>query len=233
MDTVQVAPNVWALHFPVVQAYVVRWESGAALIDSGVTGSEQAILGALRRLRVGPGWPTQLRYILLTHCHDDHAGAAAAVAAATGAAVLAGSDDAAVIRGTAQEPVPVLHNLEQEFYAAISPSVPPSPPTRVDRELSEGDELDWGEPARIMHIPGHTPGSIAVHLPDSRLVFSGDTVAVVDGRPKLGVFNVDRAGTVAAFRRLAELDFDTVCAGHREALVGGAGAALRAVAATL
>ena len=233
VNTVHVASNVWALRFPIVQAYVVRWGSGAALVDSGVAGSEQAVLGALRQLGIGPGCRTPLRQIVLTHCHGDHTGSAAVVAAATGAEVLAGLDDAPVIRGLRPEPTPVLPDFEGELFAAISPSVPPSPPTEVDRELSEGDSLDWGEPARILHVPGHTPGSLAVHLPASRFLFAGDTVAVVGGRPMLGVFNVDRALTVAAFRRLATLDVDTICAGHREVLVGGADAAMRAAAAAV
>lgn len=49
-----------------------------------------------------------------------------------------------------------------------------------------------------------------------------------EGRPALGVFNVDRAATIESFRRLAALDVDLACLGHGDALVGNASAAPRA-----
>jgi glyoxylase-like metal-dependent hydrolase (beta-lactamase superfamily II) len=86
-----------------------------------------------------------LREIVLTHAHRDHAGSAAALAAATGARVLAGAADADAVRG----------------LAAV-------PPARVDRELADGDRLEWGgEGAGVLHVPGHTPGSIALYLPSA------------------------------------------------------------------
>jgi len=49
----------------------------------------------------------------------------------------------------------------------------------------------------------------------------------------LGVFNQNRAQTVAAFQRLAALDVETACFGHGEPISSGAGDRIREVAATL
>ncbi len=49
----------------------------------------------------------------------------------------------------------------------------------------------------------------------------------------LGVFNQDRARTVASFQRLAALDVDTACFGHGEPIDTAAGDRIREVAATL
>ena len=102
----------------------------------------------------------------------------------------------------------------------------------VDRELVDGDMLDFGGGAEILAIPGHTEGSIAIHLPSHGVLFTGDTIANV-GSVMLGTFNQDRAQTVASFRRLATLDVETACFGHGEPIASGAGTKLREVAATL
>ncbi|SFO45889.1 Metallo-beta-lactamase superfamily protein [Saccharopolyspora antimicrobica] len=96
--------------------------------------------------------------------------------------------------------------------------------------IAEGDVLDFGGGARVLSIPGHTDGSIAIRLSRSKILFAGDTIANVDGL-MLGVFNVDRAKTIESFRRLAELDTEIACFGHGDPLVGDAGAKLRAAAA--
>ncbi len=101
---------------------------------------------------------------------------------------------------------------------------------RVDRELADGDALDFGGGARVVHVPGHTDGSIAVHLPCHGVLFTGDTVAGV-GRVMPGVFNTDRARLVRSVRRLASLAPSTVCLGHGDPLTEDAAAVLGAAAA--
>jgi glyoxylase-like metal-dependent hydrolase (beta-lactamase superfamily II) len=98
-------------------------------------------------------------------------------------------------------------------------------------ELHEGDALPgWTEPVRVLHVPGHTPGAIALHLPSRGVLFPGDIVATVDGRAVLGPFNVDRKQAIASFRRLSSLEADTVCVPHGDPILTGASAAL--IAAT-
>ncbi|MBT2385061.1 MBL fold metallo-hydrolase [Streptomyces sp. ISL-11] len=227
METTQVTDNIWMFRFPVGQAYALRLPDGWALVDTGLPGYDRQILDALRDLGAAPG---DLREILLTHSHLDHTGSAAPLAAATGARVLAGTADADVIRGTAPEPPPALLDWEIPIHAAVHEQIsdiPPAPPCPVDRELADGDTLDWGERARVLHVPGHTAGGIALHLPDSGVLFTGDTIANVP-HVMLGVFNTDRPQAVASFHRQAALDVETACFGHGEPLLTGAGDALRA-----
>lgn len=228
METSRISDTIWMLRFPVGQAYAIRGSAGWALVDTGSAGFAADILDGLRTLGAHPG---DLREIVLTHSHNDHTGSAAALAAATGARVLAGAADAPVIRGEIPEPPPVLEDWERPLYETItcSPALLPAPPCPVDRELSDGDTLDWGEEVRIIHVPGHTAGSIACHLPDSGVLFTGDTIANV-GQLMLGVFNVDRKQAEASFRKQAALDVETACFGHGDPLIGGAGQALRKVA---
>ncbi|XNR93684.1 MBL fold metallo-hydrolase [Streptomyces sp. R-74717] len=108
---------------------------------------------------------------------------------------------------------------------------PGSAPTgsRVDREPADGDEIRFGSGARVVHAPGHTPGSIGIHLPHHEVLFTGGCVAGV-GQVMLGVFTIDRAQAVASFRRLAALEPATACFGHGDPLTVDAAAVLRASA---
>ena len=171
--------------------------------------------------------------IVLTHGHVDHCGSAAEVHRATGAPVDAGAGDAAAIRTGGALPPPVFEDWEVSIHQRVSVGLPDTaPPVPVNRELGDGDVLDFGGGAEILAVPGHTDGSIAIHLPRHGVLFTGDTVANV-GTVMLGVFNQDRAQTVASFKRLAALDVETACFGHGEPITSRAGAQIRHVAATL
>ncbi|AXE84033.1 Hydroxyacylglutathione hydrolase [Streptomyces sp. Go-475] len=86
-----------------------------------------------------------------------------------------------------------------------------------------------GGGAHVVHVPGHTHGSIALHLPEHGVLFTGDTVAAspVDGTVIPGVFNLDRDQVLAACARLANLDADVACFGHGDPVTARASRALR------
>lgn len=227
MDLVEVVPEqLHMLRFPIGQAYLWRDGADLTLIDAGHAGSAAAIEGAIRSLGLRP---QRLERIVLTHCHDDHIGAADELAARWGAEVLAHGLDASVIRGERPGPEPVLLDWELPLYAHALTAVPQAPPTRVDRELKDGELLGFGGGAIVVHAPGHTPGSIGVHLPAHGVLFTGDCVAGV-GQVMLGVFNVDRAEAVASFGRLAALSPSVACFGHGDPLTSDTSAALLAAA---
>ncbi|MFJ6904720.1 MBL fold metallo-hydrolase [Streptomyces griseoluteus] len=220
MDLIEVVPRLRMLRFPVGAAYLWRDGDELTLVDSGPAGAaaeiEEVLDGKLRR-------------IVLTHWHEDHTGSAAGLAARHGAEVVAHRVEAPVIRGEAAGAPPVLEEFEIPIRAGV-PALPPAPPCRVDREVADGEVLDFGGGAVVVAVPGHTDGSIAVHLPGPGVLFTGDAVASV-GRTTLGVFNTDRARAVESLHRLAALDADTAVFGHGEPVVQGAAAALRAAAA--
>ncbi|MEV7413962.1 MBL fold metallo-hydrolase [Streptomyces sp. NPDC089919] len=217
MDLVEILPRLHLLRFPIGQAYLWRDGEGDAaeltLVDAGHAGSAPEIEAAVRSLGLDPA---RLRRIVLTHCHRDHVGAAEELAERYGALVLAHRLDAPVVRGAAPVPEPVLLDWEVPLYAH-GLTCPEAPPTRVDRELADGDALGFGDGAYAVHSPGHTDGSIAVHLPRHGVLFTGDCVAGV-GQVMLGVFNTDRQRALASFRQLAELAPSVACFGHGDPL---------------
>jgi glyoxylase-like metal-dependent hydrolase (beta-lactamase superfamily II) len=120
-------------------------------------------------------------------------------------------------------------SIHQRVSVGLPDTAPPVP---VASELVDGDVLDFGGGAEVLAVPGHTEGSIAIHLPRHGVLFTGDTIANV-GTVMLGTFNQDRARTVASFRRLSALDVETACFGHGEPITSGAGDRMREVAAIL
>lgn len=226
----EITPRLHRIRFAFGQAYLWRDDDGLTLVDAGIAGSAPVIAEALRALGHDP---RRLRQVVLTHAHADHAGAAAELHAWGHVAVLAHRLDAPVVRGAVPPAEPVLLDWERPLFAQNSPQAgglvgPPSP---VDRELDDGDVLDFGGGAHVLGVPGHTDGSIALHLPRHGILFTGDAVAQLDGVPVPGVFNTDRERLLASFRALADLDVEIACFGHTDPITSGAGSALHGSAA--
>ena len=241
MELIQLTPQLHFIQFPVGHVYLWHDPDGLTLIDTGLPGSAPLIAAAIRQAGYEPA---DLRHLVLTHFHPDHIGAAADIAGWGDVEVLAHHADAPFIRAGAAGPPPDLAEWERPLFEQITsqvtspvenPAAPESPaPPRIDREVSDGDELGFGDGAVAVAVPGHTPGSVAVYLPRPQVLFAGDAAArTPDGTVICGVFNVNRAQAAASFRRLAGLDVAVACFGHGEPLTNDATAALRAAAERL
>jgi glyoxylase-like metal-dependent hydrolase (beta-lactamase superfamily II) len=231
MDVIELLPRLHLLRFPVGQAYL--WHDGddrgeLTLIDAGPAGSGAPIAEAVTALGRDP---RDVRRIVLTHFHEDHAGGAGEFAALSGAEVLAHRLDAPFVRGEVPGPEPVFEDWELPLHERAVRLLPEGDfvrPAEVT-ELAGGEVLDIGGGAQVVHVPGHTHGSIALHLPQHGVLFTGDTVAAspVDGSVIPGVFNLDRDRVLAACGRLAELDAEMACFGHGNPVTAQASRALR------
>ena len=133
------------------------------------------------------GWT--LKLIVSSHGHWDHTGDNAAVAEHTGAPIAVHPLDRAML----EDPEP----LWAPF--AIPPSVPAV-------ELAEGGEVRFGSiRLRILHTPGHTPGSVCLQASDEGLLFSGDTL-FAGGWGRVDLPGGSAEAITASLVRLSELE---------------------------
>ena len=207
VELIELRPRLQLLRFEVGQAYL--WQDGDSLtlIDTGPVGSGEAIASAVRK--VGG----ELARIVLTHAHGDHTGSAAEILQWSAPSVLAHRVEAPLIRGEQAIPPPNLLDWERPLFEQVSGHLS-APPCPVTQELEDGDVVDFGGGAQVLAIPGHTAGSIAIHLPEQKVLFTGDTVAEYNGDVIVGVFNLDHAETARSVRRLAALPVELACPGH-------------------
>ena len=105
----------------------------------------------------------RVEQIVITHAHIDHVGGAARLKKLTGAPIYMNQLD-----------LPLLEMMDvQAGWLGIAP------PEVQPPDLSAGDGLRLtvaGAPAEILHTPGHTQGSLCLHLPEQNLLLAGDTL---------------------------------------------------------
>jgi glyoxylase-like metal-dependent hydrolase (beta-lactamase superfamily II) len=106
-----------------------------------------------------------------------------------------------------EPPERVITALPREGFDVSGWRTPATEPTRL---LVEGEVVDLGDRAfEVLHVPGHTAGSIALWDPAAGLLFTGDTAALDDP-----LYAEDEEAFVASLIRLRGLPVDLVCAGH-------------------
>ena len=223
----EVAPGVEEIGLAYVNAFLL---TGAelALIDTGTSSAGRRIRERLE----AHGGTSSLRHALITHHHVDHVGPLAALAGES-VTVWAHPVDAGVIRGQKARPTPdSRHVLEKAGVWAIESFGPKAKPARVDRELTDGEEIPIGEGLIAYHTPGHTAGHMSFLMPSKRLLFVGDAAANYLGRlgPPVGIYSEDHDQVRRSIAKIAALDFDIACFGHGRTLKGNACARFRTLA---
>ncbi len=124
--------------------FLIKAPTGHVLIDGGVPANAALVEKNLRSLGVDLH---DIKWILNSQAHCDHAGAIAQLARDTGAQVIAGAaDEALLARGGRDDP-----QFADRFTYA---------PVRVDRTVRDGEALRLGDLTLTAHAtPGHTPGN--------------------------------------------------------------------------
>ncbi len=178
--------------------YLLSFGDKAALIDAG-TGRDHAQLKKNIAECIDPG--VQIQYLLLTHCHYDHAGGAGAVRQEYGCRIVAHELEAAYLEsgdslvtaaswyGSTFEPLPIDIKLAGD-QAVI--------------EVGSGEVI-------AMHCPGHSPGSLVYTARiDGELVLFGQDVH----GPLHSDLLSDEKLYLDSLAKLINLDADLLLEGH-------------------
>lgn len=151
---------------------------------------------------------------IVTHCHFDHSGGLhefdCRLGHAAEADILANPANKAVVYSGDWPKIEIVDTTLHTGFSPATYSITPAPLTGY---LDEGDVLDLGDRAfQVLHVPGHSPGSIALWDIKSKTLFSGD--AVYDGELLDNLYHSDPSIYRKTLERLLELDAEVFHAGH-------------------
>lgn len=203
-------------------SYIVRTPAGLVLIDAGMSSSGSDVLAGLRELRAAAD---DIRAILLTHWHNDHAAGAQAAHDLSAAPVyyhraderfFTGAAGARGFRGWVSDFIPEwgLLVLAKGLIGEATPR-----PVSAQHFVRDGDEVL--DDFLVIETPGHTPGHVSYFYRPEHTLFAGDALAVIDRRIRFMArpVTVDLALARQSMEKCLRLRPHVVCPGHREPLV--------------
>jgi glyoxylase-like metal-dependent hydrolase (beta-lactamase superfamily II) len=217
---VEVVEGLHAVRLIGANAFLID-DGELTLVDAGHRGSIRLLRGYLERI---DRKVSDITRIVCTHGHPDHIGGVQEIAQVSGAQVLMHPAD-----------MERLHiKLRDVFSGRPVPGAIIAYLTRAPEAspLSDGDVIPALGGLRVVHTPGHTPGSICLYSEERRLVIVGDILQRARGQVTYPnyVFTDDMGLARRSIARLAELDIETILFSHYPALREGARDALRSLA---
>lgn len=219
-----------------VNSYLVDDGGEITIVDAGLSGYWRDLPGELASMG---RTLADVRSVVLTHGHSDHIGFAERIRRERRVPIRIEELDAALARGEAKNPAPGLRPyratplLQFLVYTALRGGLR-IPPIREVITFGDGATLDVPGAPRVIHLPGHTPGSAALHFPRHDALFVGDAVAtfaVTTGvrGPQLAPFTADPSEALRSLDRLEGIEAGWLLPGHGEAWTDGVAAAIERV----
>jgi glyoxylase-like metal-dependent hydrolase (beta-lactamase superfamily II) len=210
-----------------MHVFLIVQPEGITCIDAGFPGTMALLEDALRGLGRRP---EDIRDILVTHCHPDHAGGLAEVKRATGARAWMHPADADMVeRGKAFRPYKPAPGFRNWWFAkrVVAKSPQEYEPAVVEYKVQPGQTIPVAGGIKAIGTPGHSAGHLVFLWPgDGGVLFVGDAANNVDGMSLPPIFE-DKQAELQSLRALAQEKFGTACFAHGEPIVGGADARFR------
>ena len=230
----QIANGLHRIGSDTVNSYLVVDGDGVTIVDAGLPRYWRLLNRELARLG---RTLDDVRALVLTHGDTDHIGFAARLYREKGIRAYLHPADADRARLKVKKPnrgwgpVKVGPLAGFLWYSARQGGLRIRPADGL-QAAGDGEVLDVPGAPRIIHVPGHTPGSVAVHVPAVDALFIGDTMTtrnVLTGvtGPKPAPFTLEPAQAVASLDRLGEIDATWVLPGHGPAWDHGVTEAVR------
>jgi len=232
----KLAPGIHRIGDGLINSYLLEESGEVTIVDCSAPAywkdlpSELAAMG--RTL-------ADVRAVVLTHAHPDHVGFAERIRSERGVPVSVHELDAKIARGE-EKPKnqswagirigPLLGFLR---FAMTHGMLRTTPIAEVST-FGDGATLDVPGAPRVIHLPGHSEGSAALHVAARDTLFAGDAFAtynVISGEtgPQIAPFGSDLPRARESLARLDGMEAGLVLPGHGEAWTDGLAEALRRV----
>lgn len=208
--------EIYPIALGIDTCYVLKGD-GVVVLDAGQPNKVNTFRGGLARAGIEA---SDVGLLLLTHAHWDHMGSAAELREVTGAPLAVHQDEVDWVQ-EGNPPLPSGFTPWAKFFLGglrvFAPLIK-VPATKVDIRLSAaGCSLsEYGVAGRVLHTPGHSPGSVSVVL-ETGEAFVGDLAMnrfPLTLRPSLSILGDDFNVVVASWRKLLQEGVRTVFPAH-------------------
>ncbi len=217
--------KLWVLGVYHFNLYLVKGAQATALIEAGVSGIVDSVIHQLETLGAAPD------YVVVTHPHTDHlTGLEGLLARYPEARVVAGQG----AREFARHPKAIRNMVQEDRCISerlsalgLKPARAPVgalffPEDFLAVEMRRTIDLG-GVQLECRTVAGHSPGQIAVHIPELSALAPSDAIGFhFPGRGILPIFLTDYGGYIKTLDQLAALDAEIVCMAHQGPLTGPA-----------
>ena len=226
-EIMEIVPGIHQIDGINGNCYVIV-RDGLTLIDTGLPHGSAQILAYLKNVLQQN--PAEFRTIILTHFHIDHTGNVFELKKASGAKVAIHEADADYVSG--KKARPSLKGVRGLLMTLLGGLFFKSPDFQPDILLKDGDTIAG---LICIHTPGHTPGSICLLDPGTKVLFSGDLLRYdgvkIEGPPPQ--FTPDMKRAMQLVKKIAALDFEILLSGHGVPLKAGASEKVREFAQSI
>jgi glyoxylase-like metal-dependent hydrolase (beta-lactamase superfamily II) len=204
---------VYMVSSRVVRQYLIRDNDKLTVIDTGLSGDDARLFDCIKKelsLR-----PANITRILITHADGDHYGSAKFVKAACDAPIMASAVEAAAIREGKSSRELAPRGIMKYVFPVIS-RLFKAEPTPVDAIVQNGEVIPVADGLLVLSTPGHTPGHTSFFLQKYGVLFAGDSIRLIDGKPAPSgngnTWNEEMAQN--SFNLQMALKPEFICAGH-------------------
>jgi len=228
-QTGKICDGLYGTGYHFIPAFLLT-SPAPVLFDAGVAAMGPRYLSDIGTIL---GSTDALHYLLLTHSHYDHCGAAPFLKKKIPALRIGAESHAADVlqKPSAVQLMRALNdNFAHVFSDVIGTDYIPFDPVVVDVILKEGDEPDLGGgwSVRVLETPGHTRDSLSYYIPRIKALIAGEAGGVFHNGCIQPEFSSSYSDYVTSLEKMAALDVEVLALAHQRILTGeDAGAYLK------